>query len=318
MRQGRGKPDGDHKTRDRTGRIGVVSPFGGGQEGLQRFEEPVLNYRHHFHAGNFADLVKHALLLALLGRMTADDAPLQVIDTHAGAGLYDLEDAMARRSKEAEAGVLRLMADADAPAVFDALKRTVEGENGGDPARLYPGSPLLIVKALRAGDRYRGYELRPDDQAALQALLRRRAPPSVKAEAVLDDGYGGLSDLNAQGRRLFVLIDPPFERGDEYHRIVLALQQVFAAAPAAVVALWTPLKDLETLDALLRRIEALSPPSLLVAETRLRPLVDPMKMNGCAMVMIGAPEVEAEAAAICGWVAARCGAAGAEARVYRL
>ncbi len=257
-------------------------------------------------------------MLALLQRLTAESGALDVIDTHAGAGLYDLEDAMARRSKEAEAGVMRLMADAHAPAVFHTLKQAVAAENPAGSVRLYPGSPLLIVNALRAGDRYCGYELRPDDQAALQALLRRRAPPSVQAEAVLEDGYRALAALGLEGRRTLVLIDPPFERGDEYDQIVTGLERGLARAPGAAFALWTPLKDLETFDALLRRVEALSPPSLQIAETRLRPLTDPMKMNGCAMVLIGAPDMEAEAAAICGWVAERCGETGAEARVYRL
>ena len=278
----------------------------------------VLNYRHHFHAGNFADLVKHAVLLALLKRLTAEAAPLTVIDTHAGAGLYDLTDDKARRSKEADAGIGRLMVDADAPKVFDDLKAAVRGLNTGGDLRFYPGSPLLAASALRNGDRYVGYELREDDQAALQAMLRVRVRPGVKALARLGDGYSAAEEAAAtDGRTTLYLIDPPFERGDEYDRIVQTVRAALGAGPAQF-AIWTPIKDLETFDALLRRLEALGPGSITVAEVRLRPLTDPMKMNGCAMILIDAPDMTDEALAICAWVAAHCGDAGAKGQVFAL
>ena len=281
---------------------------------------PALNYRHHFHAGNFADVMKHALWLQVLGRLTCEAAPLDVIDTHAGAGLYDLQDAMARRSKEAEAGIVRLMADADAPSVFAPLKAAVAAENRSGGLRFYPGSPVLTVAALRPGDRFLGCELRADDQAALQELLdARRGRNGPEVRIALADGYAQLGNGAGDRRRgKLHLIDPPFERGDEYEQIVAGVDRALAADPGAVFAIWTPLKDLETFDALLRRLEGLDPPSLLVAETRLRPLLDPMKMNGSAMVFIGAPDIEAEALTVCTWVAAACGEKGAVARVRKL
>jgi 23S rRNA (adenine2030-N6)-methyltransferase len=278
----------------------------------------VLNYRHHFHAGNFADLVKHAVLLALLERLTAQTAPLTVIDTHAGAGLYDLTDDKARRSKEAEVGIARLMADGTAPAVFDPLKAAVRAANESEALRFYPGSPLLTAGALRLGDRYLGFELRTDDQAALQTLLRARVRSGVKAEARLGDGYGASGEASTgRGRSVVYLIDPPFERGDEYDRIVETVATARRAS-APTFAIWTPIKDLETFDAILRRLEALHPGPIAVAEVRLRPLTDPMKMNGCAMVLIDAPDLIDDAQTICRWVASHCGEEGANGRVFTL
>ena len=281
---------------------------------------PALNYRHHFHAGNFADVMKHGLWLQLLVRLTADPAPLTVIDTHAGAGLYDLEDAMARRSGEADAGVGRLMTDETAPAVFDPLKAAVRAVNPKGGLRFYPGSPLLTVAALRRGDRYDGCELRAEDQEALRVLLARgKAANQAAAGAILTDGYEQLGrKATGERARLTYLIDAPFERGDEYDQIVTSVARALEVSPASVFAIWAPLKDLETFDALLRRLEALKPSSLLAAEARLRPMLNPMTMNGSAMILIGAPNLSDEAAAICEWVAKGCGDEGAKAVVRKL
>jgi 23S rRNA (adenine2030-N6)-methyltransferase len=285
-----------------------------------RFQVPTLNYRHHFHAGNFADVMKHALWLQLLARLIESPAPLTVIDTHAGAGLYDLQDVMARRSREAEAGVGRLMADEAAPAAFAPLKAAVRAVNPAGGLRFYPGSPLLSLGALRRGDRYEGCELRADDQHALQTLLGERMQSPRAAVAVsLADGYQRLGlDKPRSGERFACLIDPPFERGDEYEQVIAGVGRRLALDPMAVFAIWAPVKDLETFDALLRRLESLGPPSLMVAEARLRPLLNPMTLNGSAMILIGAPDLQAEAQAICDWVVKACGEQDGRALVRKL
>ena len=272
-----------------------------------------MNYRHAFHAGNFADLVKHGTLTLLLARLTAQPGPLTVIDTHAGAGGYDLTGEMARRSGEAAKGIARLLAADDAPAAFDGLKAAVRTmrQVGGE---LYPGSPRLIAAALRPGDRYIACELRDDDKALLaQTLAGTRG-----AEARQADGYAtAASETPAQGRA-FVLIDPPFERGDDYRNIVETLRAVLARNPAACVTVWLPLKDLETFDAFLRGVEGTGAKAL-VAEARLRPLTDPLKMNGCAMLIVGAPEgLREPVAELCRWVVERLGDKGGLAKVWRL
>ena len=270
-----------------------------------------LNYRHDFHAGNFADLVKHGLFLHLLNRMMASPAPLTVLDTHAGAGRYDLEGDEARRSGEAEAGVAKLMADPDAPAAFDLLEAAVLAANRGKGARYYPGSPALALAAIRPGDRYIGCELRPDDHARLDRVVREA---DRRGQALRKDGYAVAAEPSTT-RRL-VLIDPPFEAGDEYRR----LHSTLAAALMRgweddAFAVWLPLKDLETFDSFLRGLEAMRPPRTLVAQVRLRPLDDPMRMNGCAMAVIGGPDLADVAGEICHWVVARLGETGGEARV---
>ena len=130
-----------------------------------------MNYRHAFHAGNFADLVKHAALLQLLERMQADPRPLQVFDTHAGRGLYDLSGEEAQRSGEAEEGVIQLMQARDLPPAFAGLRKAVAQLNGGGETALYPGSPMLVADALRKGDAYLGCELRPQEHSALGEAL---------------------------------------------------------------------------------------------------------------------------------------------------
>jgi 23S rRNA (adenine2030-N6)-methyltransferase len=270
-----------------------------------------LNYRHAFHAGNFADLVKHAALLQILARLTAQTGPLSVVDTHAGRGLYDLSGAEARKSGEAEAGIVRLMAAADPPAEFAPLSAAVRTLNGGGAVRRYPGSPWLIAQALRPGDSYLACELRADEHAALRELMKGR--PGVRTACA--DGYDAAAEAPASGR-LLVLIDPPFERADDYERIVETAAAVRRRNRGAILLVWLPLKDLETFDGFLRDLEDEVRAPVLVAETRMRPLTDPMKMNGCALAVLGAPpELEATLEAICGWTARALGEAG-ESRVY--
>jgi 23S rRNA (adenine2030-N6)-methyltransferase len=273
-----------------------------------------LNYRHAFHAGNFADLVKHAALLALLRRPRAEAAPLTVIDTHAGRGLYDLAGPEAKKSGEAEAGIVRLMAASDAPAEFSDLKAAVLALNGQGPVRRYPGSPRLIAEALRPGDRYVACELRPDEHAALRELIAGK--PDV--ETLCADGFVAADGATPGSGRVLVLIDPPFERADDYVRIIETLAAVRRKNCAACALVWLPLKDLETFDAFLRDLEDEVRGPFLVAEARMRPLSDPLKMNGCALVLLGAPAgMEATLEAICGWTTRALGEGGA-ARVYAI
>ena len=272
-----------------------------------------MNYRHAFHAGNFADLVKHACLTSVLARMTTGAGPLCVIDTHAGAGPYDLGSEEALRSGEASAGVGRLMAAPDAPAVFDALKSEVGKLNPSGDLRQYPGSPLLIANALRGGDSLVACELRPDDFAALERALKR---PGV--ETLCADGYATAPDRVQPGRATLVLIDPPFERGDEYARVLACVRAVLHRNAGAVILIWLPLKDLETFDGFLRGLEAMGSLNVLVSEARLRPLDDPMRMNGCAIVMINDPPgAEQDAGGACGWVVDALGEARGLARTWR-
>ena len=265
-----------------------------------------MNYRHSFHAGNFADLIKHALALWLVETLR----PAAVIDTHAGAGLYDLSGDAAR-SKEAEAGVARLMTADGRPTLLDALAARVAAFNPQGGVRYYPGSPLLIAEALGPDARYVGFELNPPVRELLSEALAGRD----NAEAREADGYASVVDALGAGRSL-VLIDPPFERPDDYIRAAETTLAIRARDPRAVVAIWTPLKDMETFDGFIRRLEGRAGPTL-VAEARLRPLTNPMKMNGCAMVVVNPPPgTQAAASEICDWVVSTLGEPGGRAEVW--
>ena len=270
-----------------------------------------MNYRHSFHAGNFADLVKHALLLWLVDRMQAR-VPLTVIDTHAGAGLYDLTgDAV--RSREAEAGVARLMASETLPPAIRLLAQEATALNPDGGVRFYPGSPLLVARRLREGDAYVGFEMNPP----VVTLLNQALADHPRASGQAADGYEALAGATAGVRGPLVLIDPPFEQADDYQRAADAAAAVARRDPTATAAIWTPLKDMETFDGFLRRLSSGKPGRVLVAEARLRPLTNPMKMNGCTLVMLNPPEgAEAVAQEVCGWVAETLGDAGARAEVW--
>lgn len=271
-----------------------------------------MNYRHAFHAGNFADLVKHAALLRLLEGLTSG-APLTVIDTHAGRGLYDLAGPEARKSGEAEAGVVRLVGATDAPEAFGPLTRAVAALNGGGAVRRYPGSPWLIAETLRPIDRYLACELRKEEHDALRSTLKGR--PNV--ETLCADGYQAAVQRCPPQGRVLLLIDPPFEKADDYGRIVETVEAARARNRHVQALIWLPLKDLETFDGFLRDMEDAVDAPMVAAEARVRPLTDPMKMNGCALVLVNGPDLGAELSDICGWVARALGAGGG-ARVYPL
>lgn len=275
-----------------------------------------MNYRHAFHAGNFADLVKHAALTLILDRLTGEPEPLLVLDSHAGAGAYDLDGEMARKSGEAENGVRLLMADDSAPEALRPLKTAVRSANGAGPLKVYPGSPALIVERLRRDDEYVGAELRSDDFSQLSRVLARSRR---RARAVRVDGFDLVKRQAADRRRLLVVIDPPFERPEDYDEIVQALKPVLQRPRPATTLIWLPLKDLETFDAFLRGVEALDPPAALVVEARLRPLTDPMRLNGCALLILAPPVgLEAPLRTATEWVIGRAGDPGGIAKIWTL
>lgn len=263
-----------------------------------------MNYRHVFHAGNFADLLKHAVLLDILAKVTAVREPLTVIDTHAGAGVYDLGSDPAQRTGEgAAAGVL--MADPAAPAAFEPLKAAI-GRLNETGHRHYPGSPLLIAHALRARDQLIACETRREDFEFLREALRGPAG----AFALREDGWdvARLRTPRSPAPAL-VLIDPPYEAADDPQHAAEAVGQVLGRNVRAVVAVWAPIKDLASFDALLASLEdAARGLPILLAETRLRPPDDPLRLNGCAMIVVNpTPDLEDRAREAAEWIAGAFG-----------
>lgn len=203
-----------------------------------------MNYRHGFHAGNFADVFKHALLARLLVYLTRKDAPFRVIDTHAGEGAYDLGAEEAGRTLEWQGGIGRLAdltgADDETRALLAPYLDCVGAFGADGRPALYPGSPTIAARLMRPQDRAIFCELRPD---AFEAL-RYRFGRDARVKAIHIDGYTGLGAyVPPKERRGLVLIDPPFERTDEFAAMFEAFLAACAKWPTGVYALWHPSKD---------------------------------------------------------------------------
>ena len=266
-----------------------------------------MNYRHGYHAGNFADVLKHTALCELLRLLTAKDKKLFVLDTHAGAGGYDLAGDLARRTGEAEAGIQRLAAAprAGMPAAVGRYLAAVAAYDrkfgpARDGPRRYPGSPRLVRAGLRTGDRFIACELHPEEALA----LKREFAGDRAVEIRQADGYKVLKALLPPvERRGLVLIDPPFEAADEYERLLRALRQGLRRFATGCYAVWYPIKD-EMAGAFVRETAAFRP---LVLELRLDGMASG-KLAACGVAVINPPwRFEEAMREALPWIAARLG-----------
>jgi 23S rRNA (adenine2030-N6)-methyltransferase len=251
-----------------------------------------LNYRHAFHAGNFADCMKHALLVWLLRALAAKEKPFRVLDTHAGIGSYDLsETSEAERTGEWRRGIGRLL-DVEAGALADyvALVRAA-----GAPER-YPGSPALVAGLLRPQDHLLACELHPDDAALLRAAFRRDPQVSVHHR----DGWEALKALTPfPEKRGLVLVDPPFEQEGEFERLAQGIALVSHRFRGAIQACWYPIKHRAPVRAFHTALQDSGVRDLVAAELWLREPTDPQRLNGCGLLVANPPwKFEAEGGAI--------------------
>lgn len=251
-----------------------------------------MNYRHAFHAGNHADVLKHILLLALLDALKKKDAPFFVLDTHAGRGRYLLAAPESRKTGEADAGILKLMGEARMPEVVERYLRAVEANNPVGALIAYPGSPLLIAQALREQDRLAACELQSDEANALKELFAHDARVAVHAR----DGYAAMKALlppklgATKFARGLVLIDPPYEVQDnEYPQIVSSLRDALERWPQAVYAVWYPIKQRRSLQPFFRKAAALPAKSVLLAELQVRADDSPLRLNGSGLLVLNPP-----------------------------
>jgi 23S rRNA (adenine2030-N6)-methyltransferase len=246
-----------------------------------------MNYRHAFHAGNFADAHKHTTLLALIESLLRKDAPFVVLETHAGAGIYDLRGGEANRTGEWTDGIGRIFAEAKAPAVVRAYLQQVRALNPGGVLRTYPGSPALAAATLRPQDRLVLCELESGTHAALREALKGRKGIAIHAR----DGWEALKALlpPREAKRGLVLIDPPFEAANELDRMAEALIAAHKRWPQGVLAAWYPIKDRPPLDRFLRTLRAAGLPDLLVSELCIHPPLTGTRLNGSGMVIINTP-----------------------------
>ena len=255
-----------------------------------------MNYRHGYHAGNFADVLKHLALCELLRLLTAKDKKLFVLDTHAGAGGYELTAGLALRTQEAEAGIVRLMvlARSGMPAAVERYLAAVTaydrkfGRSSG-PLRHYPGSPRLVRAALRPGDRFVACELHADSALA----LKREFAGDRAVEVRQADGYKALKALlPPPERRGLVLIDPPFEAPDEYERLSRALRQGVRRFATGCYAIWYPIKD----DGVAAFVQEIAAYKALTLELHVDG-IEPGKLAACGLAVINPPWTFEEAMA---------------------
>ncbi|HLH96856.1 MAG TPA: 23S rRNA (adenine(2030)-N(6))-methyltransferase RlmJ [Xanthobacteraceae bacterium] len=251
-----------------------------------------MNYRHAFHAGNFADVVKHAVLTRLLLYLCGKPAPFRVIDTHAGAGVYDLGSPEAQRSGEWQNGIGRLM-DAGReieldpiPSLLAPYLQAVAACNAKGKLTTYPGSPALVRAFLRAQDRLIACELEP--QAA--AALKHHVGHDHRIKVIAIDGWTALNAyVPPKERRGLVLIDPPFEASDDFVRLTRGLETAHRKWANGMYMLWYPIKGRAEPDALARRLSGSGIGKVLRAELDIGKMSDPARLSGCGLVIVNPP-----------------------------
>jgi len=251
-----------------------------------------MNYRHAYHAGNFADVLKHAVLALCLDHLRAKPAPFRVIDTHAGAGRYDLAGSEAGKTLEWAEGIGRLLG-VDAPplpppveAALAPYLDVVRAINPDGRLTLYPGSPMIARAMLRAGDRLVVNELHPADNRALAALFRNDAEVAVMG---LDGWTAVKALLPPQERRGLLLVDPPFEAPGEFELLARAVAEARKRFAAGTMLFWYPIKDAKRVEEFRAAIAQEGREKSLRAELLARRPDNPSTFNGCGLFIVNPP-----------------------------
>ncbi len=248
-----------------------------------------MNYRHAFHAGGPADVIKHAVLVRILVHLCNKPAAFRVIDTHAGAGLYDLQGPEATRSPEWRDGIDKIMRGVIGVAEHALLKPYLDAVlalNSADRLTRYPGSPMLARTLLRSQDRLIACELEPNAAAALAHNLGG----DRRAKAVAIDGWTALNAyIPPPERRGLVLIDPPFEAVNEFARLAQALEAAHRKWPTGIFLIWYPIKRRQDSDDLARRLRRSAIPKVLRIEVDYKTQSEAGRLAACGLVAINPP-----------------------------
>ena len=242
-----------------------------------------MNYRHSFHAGNSADVVKHSLLIALVQALQLKQGALTLMDTHAGCGLYDLGGDQALRTGESTQGVLRAFADPN--PLLSNYRSAVQAVNAGAETRFYPGSPHLLAQLLRPQDVLILNEKHPEDARALRHAMR--GTPAAVHER---DAYElWLAMLPTRTPRGVVVVDPPYEQTDERARITSTLAAAHRKWAHGVTVIWYPLKDRTTHERWKQQLGKLGIPKFLTVEHWLYDADQPNIYNGAGLFIVNPP-----------------------------
>ncbi|WP_158889464.1 MULTISPECIES: 23S rRNA (adenine(2030)-N(6))-methyltransferase RlmJ [unclassified Pseudomonas] len=245
-----------------------------------------MNYRHAFHAGNHADVFKHATLLRLAALLARKETPFAYLDSHSGVGRYDLAGDQASRTDEWREGIGRLWALESAPAAFVGYREAVAALNPDGALRYYPGSPELMRQALRPQDRLLLNELHPEDGRLLKENMARDRRVAVHQK---DGWLLPRALLPVPERRALLLIDPPFEKADELERCVKAVAEAIGRMRQTVIMLWYPIKDRRQLRRFHTGLQASGAPKLLNVELLIRAADDATRLNGSGLAIVNPP-----------------------------
>lgn len=251
-----------------------------------------MNYRHAFHAGNFADVLKHSVLALILRHLTLKDAPFRVIDTHAGIARYELTGPQALKTGEWNEGVGRLLGARASPipaeiaAYLAPYLQTVVAQNASGDLAHYPGSPQVALHLMRKTDRLIANELHPDDAAALDAAIGS----DRRVNILQIDGYTALKSLlPPRERRGLILIDPPFEERDEFDRLARGLREATRRFATGIYMLWYPIKDRDAVTTFHNDIAASCYARAIAMEIAVGATRNAHALNACGLLVINPP-----------------------------
>ncbi|WP_038175626.1 MULTISPECIES: 23S rRNA (adenine(2030)-N(6))-methyltransferase RlmJ [Vibrio] len=246
----------------------------------------MLSYRHSFHAGNHADVIKHIVQSLILNALKQKEKPLVYHDTHSGVGRYDLTHEWSEKTSEYKQGIARLWQQNDIPQELESYLDSIKVLNNGDTLRYYPGSPRVARAHLRPGDRMVLTELHPSDYPLLEQEFHRDRQVSIFKE----DGFQRLkASLPPKERRGLVLIDPPYELAKEYRDVVQAINQSYKRWATGIYAIWYPVVNRCDIDDMLDGLEALGIRKILQIELGVSPDTNERGMTASGMIVINPP-----------------------------
>ena len=244
-----------------------------------------MNYKHIYHAGNFADVAKHVGLMYCLGALQRKDAAFFVLDSHAGRGYYDLQAPESHKSGEAERGIQRLIETSMGATQLADYFATIRARRGKRLAR-YPGSPALIASGLRPQDRALFVELMPAEARAAE----REIESLGRVRTEIGDGYAALKAfLPPEERRGLVLIDPPYESLDELKLMLQALADAYRRWPSGIFLMWYPIRSASQRSMVHARFEALRIPKMLFADLAIHPDDAGVGLAGSGLMIVNPP-----------------------------
>lgn len=260
----------------------------------------MLSYRHSFHAGNHADVLKHTVQSLIIEALKEKEKPFRYLDTHAGAGRYLLSGEHAEKTGEYLEGIARLWQQDDLPAELEPYMMAVRHFNRSGQLRYYPGSPLIARQLLREQDRLHLSELHPSDFPLLRAEFQK----DERARVVRENGYQQLkSQLPPASRRGLILIDPPYELKSDYQDVVKGIQEGYKRFATGTYALWYPVVLRQNIKRLVHALEESGIRRILQIELAVRPDSDQRGMTASGMIVINPPwKLEGQMRSVLPWL----------------